>query len=351
MAIAVITSFVQQCDSNGVPLNAGTIDVYAAGTTTPLSLYPNSDLTGSTTNPITLDSSGRHAIAYIATASYKIVVKNASGTTIYTRDNIDPGVAVGSGALPVANGGTGATTAASARTNLAAAAATDMATAQSDISNLQTWAGYNLTTRTRIASGTTAQEPAAGTVGIRYNSTTGYFRGDTGAAWKNIPYAGQILPSDFATGQAVICIQRSRNLISSGSYSTTTPFDSTIPQITEGSEIATATFTPLSASSLVIVRAIVGYETNVTAQVIFHLHKNGGLSAVAASTLRAENVTIAPTHYGEVLQYSESPGSTSAITYALRVGPSASGNVVVGGTSTLGGVIKSWYIIEEWLSP
>jgi hypothetical protein len=186
MAIAVFTSFGQQSDSNGVPLNAGTIDVYSAGTTTPLSLYSDSGLSVSATNPITLDSSGRHAITYIATASYKVVCKNSAGTTIYTRDNIDPGVAVGSGALPIANGGTAGTTAAAARTNLGAASASDMATVQSDILNLTDWSGYGNTDNSNVATGTTAQRPVTPAAGmIRRNSTTGVFEA-YGTGWTNL---------------------------------------------------------------------------------------------------------------------------------------------------------------------
>lgn len=187
MAIAIFTSFGQQSDSNGVPLNAGTVTVYAATTTTPLSLYSDSALTAGVTNPVTLLADGRHAITYIATASYKIVVKNSAGATIYTRDNIDPGVAVGSGALPVANGGTAATTAAGARTNLAAAAASDIATIQSDLSSVQTYIGYNLTTSTRLASGTTAQRDAVPLVGmVRENSTTTKVETYINSGWDNV---------------------------------------------------------------------------------------------------------------------------------------------------------------------
>ena len=112
MSIAVITSFVQQFDSTGAPLSGGSVTVYQAGTTTPISIYAASDLSGSAAaNPIVMDSSGRHDMRYFATQAYKIVVKNSSGTTIYTRDNIDPGIAIGTGDLAIADGGTGASTA------------------------------------------------------------------------------------------------------------------------------------------------------------------------------------------------------------------------------------------------
>lgn len=352
MAVSIITSHLQQCDSNGVPLNAGTVTVYAAGTTTPLTLYSDDDLDSgdAITNPITLDSSGRHAMTYIATAAYKLVVKNSSGTTIYTHDDIDPGVAVGSGALPVASGGTGGTTAAAARTNLSAASSTDMATAQSDISNLTTWTGFGLTTRSRIASGTTAQEPAAGTVGVRFNSTTGYLRLDNGSAWKNIPYAGQLLPADFATGEALICTQRTRTVsTATTAVAAVIPNDTSIPQIGEGTEIFSVSFTPKSASSTLrfrlnlIVLGSSGGEAAIVA-----LFKDLTANAIAAKT----TYTVTGNVFTIVFEWEQSSAAASAATYSVRAGVTA-GTLTLNGSSgmTLGGLQKSYFVIEEWLSP
>lgn len=350
MAVSIITSHLQQCDSNGVPLNAGTVTVYASGTTTPLTLYSDDDLDpgDAVTNPITLDSSGRHAMVYIATALYKLVVKNSSGTTIYTHDEIDPGIAIGSGALPVANGGTGATTAASARTNLSAASSADMATAQSDISTLNTWTGNGLTTRTRVASGTTAQEPAAGTVGVRFNSTTGYLRLDTGAAWKNVPYAGQLLPADFATGQAVICLQRVRAV----STATTTingviPADTSIPQIGEGTQIFSEAFTPKSASSVIRLRSEVIFNGSGSIAVTIAFFQDSTANAIAAKGFSTgglrDDIQIA---------HDVSLGSVTPVTFSVRIGVGSGSIDLNGGASfTFGGLQKSIFTIEEWLSP
>lgn len=347
MAIAIITSFGQQCDSNGVPLGSGTVTVYAAGTTTPLTLYPNSDLTGSTTNPITLDSSGRHAMAYIATAAYKIVVKNSAGTTIYTRDNIDPGVAVGSGALPVANGGTAATTAAGARTNLSAAAATDMATAQSDIANLNTWAGYTLTTKSRMASGTTAQQPAAGTVGAhRWNSTTSAPEMDNGAAWKKIALEGSIDQSYFASSSGVLCLQRSRTTHATAQTITATiPNDNTIPLNSEGTEITgfNVNFTTVNASSNVRIRSIVTFDPGSTVSVFALFVGSTCVDALDVVTgASGEDQQIELTH-----EYA--PGAISVQNISVRAG-TASGNLIISGTNTFGGTKKSVLIVEEWIT-
>lgn len=351
MAIAVITSFTQQCDQNGVPLNAGTVTVYAAGTTTPLTLYPNSDLTGSANNPVTLDASGRHDMRYIATAAYKVVVKNSAGTPVYTRDNIDPGVAVGSGALPVANGGTGAATAASARTNLAAASSTDMATAQSDISNLNTWTGYSLTTKSRMASGTTAQQPSAGTVGsYRWNSTTSTPEMDNGAAWKKIALEGNIDHTYFASSSGLLCLQRSRTVLTATqAISANIPYDNTIPQIGEGTEVTgfNVTFTPRSASSTIRVYSLINCMPPSGTPAIAALFLNSGANAVSAAVFNQNGATTPSVQL--IVRYEHAPGALTAQNYAIRAGSSAN-TLNINGTVTLGAVVPTELIIEEWIT-
>jgi hypothetical protein len=187
MAISPRLCLLPILDTNGVPISGAKVYIYAAGTTTPLSLYTDNTLSTGADNPI-IATQGFVPLRFMATASYKIVVTTSAGAAVtgYDGDNIDPGVAIGSGALAIANGGTASTTAAAARTALAAAASTDMATAQSDISNLQTWSGYNLTTQTKVANGTTAQRPGSPTFGIRWNSTTSRYETHDGSNWYNV---------------------------------------------------------------------------------------------------------------------------------------------------------------------
>jgi hypothetical protein len=187
MAISPRLCLLPILDTNGNPITGAKIYIYAAGTTTPLSLYTDYTLSTGAVNPI-VATQGFVPLRFMATASYKIVVTTSAGASVtgYDGDNIDPGVAVGSGALPIANGGTASTTAAAARTALAAAASTDMATAQSDISNLQTWSGYNLTTQTKLANGTTGQRPGSPTYAIRWNSTTSRYELYDGSNWYNV---------------------------------------------------------------------------------------------------------------------------------------------------------------------
>lgn len=178
MAVAVITSFDQICDQNGVPVSGGTVTVQDANTTTPRACYTDTGLSISATNPIPLNSSGRHTqgMVYISAAAYKVIVKDADGTTLFTRDNIDPGVPIGTGALAIANGGTGATSAAAALAALGGASTAEVADLASDVAGL---VGATASSeKTHIATGTTGQRPAVPVEGdIRRNTTTSRWEG------------------------------------------------------------------------------------------------------------------------------------------------------------------------------
>lgn len=73
-------------DNSGQPLAAGKVYTYAAGTTTPVSLYTASDKTSSATNPLILDGNGKAQVW--ADGRYKFVVKSSADVTLYTLDNL-----------------------------------------------------------------------------------------------------------------------------------------------------------------------------------------------------------------------------------------------------------------------
>nr|WP_279196062.1 hypothetical protein [Ralstonia mannitolilytica] len=71
----------QFIDQNGLPLANGTVGYYAPGTLNPLPTYQDMAGTIQNTNPITLDSRGQ-AIIW-GTGTYRQIVKDASGVTIW----------------------------------------------------------------------------------------------------------------------------------------------------------------------------------------------------------------------------------------------------------------------------
>jgi Protein of unknown function (DUF2793) len=76
----------------GAPLALGTLTFYQAGTTNYGATFQNSDGTGANGDVITLNSAGRLDVnIYLGAAyHYKEVLKAASGTQIYSTDNIPP---------------------------------------------------------------------------------------------------------------------------------------------------------------------------------------------------------------------------------------------------------------------
>lgn len=87
------------------PLSGGLLNIYAAGTTTPVTTYTSSSGLTANTNPIVLDSAGRLPgveIWWTAGSSYKFVLMDASSNIIPdgTWDNI-PGINDTTGLFPI----------------------------------------------------------------------------------------------------------------------------------------------------------------------------------------------------------------------------------------------------------
>lgn len=341
MAIAVIPALGQFFDNSGDPLNGGTVTVQDAGTTTSRNIYTDTALSVAATNPIPLDSAGRptQGMIYTAATAYKLILKNSAGTTIRTSDNIDPGVPVGSGALAIANGGTAATTAGTALSNLGGATAAELADLAADVAALA--GAASSTEKTQIAVGTTAQRPAVPAEGqIRRNTTVPQWEGYV-AAWKrfltedDLPIAGSVVKSSYT------------QYLLSADLTTAIPYDDTIPQISEGVEIITVSFTPTSATNNLRFSFTGMFAHGGTQVGIAALFGGGVASAIAATACRTESGDE-PGQF--CLTHEEVSGTASAKTFAVRVGPASSGTIRMNGTSAarrLGGVSKAVLVIQE----
>lgn len=80
----------QFVDANGAPMVSGTLSTYLATTTTPQATY--TDSTGGSSNPttITLNSRGEtpNEVWLAAGVSYKFILKDSAGSTVWTVDNV-----------------------------------------------------------------------------------------------------------------------------------------------------------------------------------------------------------------------------------------------------------------------
>lgn len=224
MAHAIYTSFINLIDSNGIPYASAKVFVCDAGTTNLKTIYSDAGLSTPATNPVSVSSGGPHDIRYVAAGTYKIIVETGGGDTIgsgttqsrYCKDNVDTGVAVGSGALPIASGGTSATSAAAARTALSVPSAAEVASIATDVAELQdTLTG---TDATQLAAGTTAQRPVSPAVGqIRHNTTTTKLEDYISGGWDNLMHesANATATADVLAETAAATFIRPDRLISS----------------------------------------------------------------------------------------------------------------------------------------
>jgi len=104
-------------DNNGLPLNAGLVYTYQAGSSTLLTTYNSYNGTVANPNPIVLNASGQvpNEIWLQTGYSYKFVIQTSTGVTIQTLDNIYPilqnatgsGATIPSGLIAIWSGSTG----------------------------------------------------------------------------------------------------------------------------------------------------------------------------------------------------------------------------------------------------
>ncbi len=87
-------------DAEGEVRVGAKLYVYAAGSTTPISVYTTSSLAVAQSNPVVSVSSGLFPAIYLdpADGNYKLVLKDSDDVTLYTEDNIPAG---GSTVFPV----------------------------------------------------------------------------------------------------------------------------------------------------------------------------------------------------------------------------------------------------------
>jgi hypothetical protein len=105
------------------------------------------------------------------------------------------------------------------------------------------------------------------------------------------------------------------------------PWDDTIPQNTEGTEIITASITPTSASSKVVVILNMPY---------YVVGGNYGVACLFRDSVAdALQVTMGSAGFqGFVgMEYEESAGSTSSRTYKVRVGPAQTDTMYLNGNN------------------
>lgn len=183
MAVSVINPIDGRVvDANGNPYVGAKRYVYNAGTTTLRACFTDDDLTIAADNPQISIADGTFPRVFTAPGTYKIRQETSAGVLIGAEvDDIDTGLSAGTVALGIDKGGTGATTAAAARSNLdvpsnseLAAVSATIATFTAALASIAAFPQGRLT----LTSGT----PVI-TTGVTAASTVYY-----------TPYTGQLCP-------------------------------------------------------------------------------------------------------------------------------------------------------------
>ncbi len=96
-ALPVLSILDRITDANGDPVSGGYLEFYQAGTSTPRTVYSDSGLSvslgtivyGDTGGyPVSTQGGTTKVSVYTGTGAFKVIVKDASGTTLITRDDI-----------------------------------------------------------------------------------------------------------------------------------------------------------------------------------------------------------------------------------------------------------------------
>jgi len=126
---------------------------------------------------------------------------------------------------------------------------------------------------------------------------------------------------------------------------TATPYDDTIPAITEGDQYMSRTITPTSATNILKID-VVAFFTNSLAQGTTVALHNGGAAVAAGAVLPSstnEPQCVKFTHF-------MTAGDTTVLTFTVRIGGNGGGTISFNGYTggqKMGGVMASSITITE----
>lgn len=130
------------------------------------------------------------------------------------------------------------------------------------------------------------------------------------------------------------------------SASTVIPLDDTLPTSSEGDSIVSKSYTPALTSSLIDCEATIPIfvQAGGSAQAIVAIFRGSTCVGASVVSLTDGEVTNAS------VKYRDSPASTSALSYSVRLGPTAAGFLFVNGNNSgrlLGGASRARLSLTE----
>lgn len=172
---------------------------------------------------------------------------------------------------------------------------------------------------------------------------TPIFSATTGGITFGVPVSGA---GGYATGVRQIVSSLSGTL---QSITNQIPSDNTIPQNTEGTQIASVTITPQSATSFLLIDVVIpAFTVTVNITPVAAIFRDSDVGALAVS---AAQTTVNNTNF-RFFSAIVASGSTAATTFKLRFGPNAAATIFVNGyagpTTYFGGVCQTGLIVTEF---
>lgn len=158
---------------------------------------------------------------------------------------------------------------------------------------------------------------------------------------------------EWAATSGVVLQMVSNSTAVASAASTTIPFDNTIPQSGEGTEVLTVTITPTLNNSRLVIEALVPCSCSTTANIVLALFKDADANAIAA-IFQSQAAATYPNQVA--ITHEQASGSTAAMTFKIRIGTSTGAELGINGTDggagvtqMLGGVMKVWLRVTEYM--
>lgn len=129
---------------------------------------------------------------------------------------------------------------------------------------------------------------------------------------------------------------------------TTIPYDDTIPQITEGTEMMTLSITPKSTSNILIIEVNTMSTLSIADDLIVALFQDASANALAATAVFNSTGTG---RNSLTLVFKMTAGTTSSTTFRVRIGGASASTVTMNGSSgarKFGGITLSSVTIKEY---
>lgn len=150
-----------------------------------------------------------------------------------------------------------------------------------------------------------------------------------------------------ATGSLVQTVKATDNTFQAILAANAIPVDDTIPVITEGTAIMTATITPKSATNKLTIRAIVNIGgTAAAGSGVIAIFLQGSTNAIATAAIPATLAYVSVC----VVEATITAGMTGAMTFQANAGPSPGNDIYINGTlgaRLFGGVMLSSLSVTE----